>query len=424
MDFFAMIRGCGVLNRRYNVLRLPVFAFLTVFLAGAAARAETYITVSDVPVDVTAKNAAAARDQAIADVQRKAFERLVKRLVSNPADQARLKPGQSEIESFVQDFAVESERVSPVRYIGRYSVRFRAGRVRKYLSDSGITAINELQQVLVAPVYRTASGDLLWGQGNAWRAVWDRGGYGDGPVSLILPNGDAFDTGTLSAAAAAQGDIGAITAIIQRYHAAGIVVAVATPRVSGKGPEAGLSIDATTYDLSGPKGTQTITIDPIPGEQPDKALLRGVAAVADTLESGWREAIGSGGSTGLTSRAQTAAMEDADGRISGTTYPILLPLAGIGDWVKTRDRLAAIQGVGRITLDALTRDAAALSLVFSGDTLALQAALGADGYVLVQTGPANAAGPGTFELRLASQQPQPVAHTSAAGSPASPLPGR
>src|SRR5580692_9277894 len=129
MDCFAMFRG----RRAVQALILAMAATLAL-----SARAETFMTVSDVPVDVTAKDAAAARDQAIAVAQSKAFDRLIKRLVPNPSDQARLHPSQQDIEGFVQDFGVENERVSMVRYIGLYSVRFRESRIRKYLSDSGV----------------------------------------------------------------------------------------------------------------------------------------------------------------------------------------------------------------------------------------------------------------------------------------------
>ena len=80
---------------------LALLALLAAIEATPAVRAETYMTVADVPVDVTAKNASAARDKAIADVQSKAFARLVKRLVPRPEDQARLQPTQEQLESFV-----------------------------------------------------------------------------------------------------------------------------------------------------------------------------------------------------------------------------------------------------------------------------------------------------------------------------------
>jgi hypothetical protein len=403
-----------------------LFALLVMALAMVAAprraTAETYITVSDVPVDVTAKSAAAARDQAIAEAQAKAFDRLVKRLAPNLTDQARLKPGQQDIESMVQDFAIENERVSSVRYIGLYSVRFRAGRVRKYLADAGVSGVGELQQVLILPVYRGASGLVLWGQGNPWRTAWERGGFGDGPVGLILPNGDSSDTGTLTAAAAQAGDVGALSAIIQRYHVAGTVVVVAEPKDVTQGAASGLTITAATYDSSGMKGARTLTVEPAAGEPLDKLLLRGVSSTAEALEDSWK-----GGSTGLAGYVAqpgaAATLDDGDraGAVSaGTLYPIAVDLSGIGEWVRIRDKLAAVAGVQRVSLDALTRDNAALIVDFAGDTLAFQATLADAGYILVQTAPADAAGPGAFELRKAGAQAMRPA-VSPAPAIASPL---
>jgi hypothetical protein len=223
------------------------------------AGAETFLTVSDVPVDVTAKDAAAARDQAIAVAQSKAFDKLIKQIVTNPSDQVRVHPSQQDIESFVQDFGVENERVSSVRYIGLYDVRFRESQVRKYLADLGVTAV------------------------------------------------------------------------------------------------------ASTADEAQP------------------------------ADSGGQQALSAGSA--------------APGPV--TPYQIAVPVAGVEGWVRLHNQLAATPGVRRVALDALTREAAALTLDFSGDVVALQAALSSGGYVLVQTSPSNAAGPGAFRLRPAGAEPPP-----------------
>lgn len=393
-------------------IRVALFILAAIVLLGLpSAWAEEFLTVVDVQVDVTAKSAAAARDQAIADAQRKAFDRLTQRLVPNPADQARIKPSQADIEAMVQDFAVENERVSSVRYIGLYTVRFRSGPVNKFLADAGVSAVVDQKQVVVLPVYRGASGQVLWGQGNPWRLAWDRGGFGDGPVTLILPNGDAFDTGTLSADAAVGGDLAALGAIMQRYHAAGIVVATAEPHDAAQGAASGLTVTASIFDSTGAKGTQTLSIAHEPGELSSKTLLSAVSKLSDSLETAWRETNGLNlvGYAAGTDGGEAAAAPDVP-------YPITLPLNGIVDWVRVRDRLGALAGVQHLSLDALTRERAAITLDFAGDALALQAALAGSGYVLAQISPADAAGPGSFELRAVG------AATPAVGAVQSPLP--
>lgn len=101
---------------------------LALFGCGPALAANPYV-VSGVPVDVTAADAATARDQAIVEGQRKAFSMLVEQLVG--ADQAATipVPGDSQLSGMVQDFEVESERLSSVRYIGVMTYRFDAASV-------------------------------------------------------------------------------------------------------------------------------------------------------------------------------------------------------------------------------------------------------------------------------------------------------
>ncbi len=387
---------------------------LVVAAASVSARAETYETVTDVPVDVTAKNAAAARDQAIAEAQSKAFERLAKRMA--PAQADRLKPSQADIESLVQDFAVQSERASSVRYIGVYTVRFRAGRVLKYLSDHGLTGVAEQQQALVLPLFAKGSETLLWERGNEWRTAWQRGSLGDGPVTLILPNGDEADGAAVTVSGARSGDVGAFDQLLRRYHAVGLVVAAAEPRDPARGVSSGLSIALSVYDGRGARGAQMLTIDPAPGETPDRVLLRGVAAAADALEGGWRKSVDAGGSTGLAPPPAVAADSDSEPGQSGSTtaFPVFIPVSSLTEWVVIRDALNGIGGLQRVSLDALTRNAAAVTLDFAGDALALQAALSASGYVLVQVAPATAAGPGDFVLRRAGSS---VQRTFAAPAP-------
>jgi hypothetical protein len=249
-----MFRGL----RTFQILSSTA-AFCLALTAAPGARAETYLTVDDVPVDVTAKDANAARDQAIAAVQSKAFDKLVGQLVTNAADQARLHPGQQQIEGFVQDFMVENERVSTVRYIGTYSVRFRESLVRKYLADSGIGS------------------------------------------------------------------------------------------VAGIGSADGQQQVTSTEQL--PTGVPT-------------------------------------------------------------AFPIAVPVVSIEEWVKLHSRLAGTPGVQRVQLDALTRNGAAITLDFLGDVIALQAALAGSGYMLAQISPADASGPGTFQLRPAGSAPPPPPQAS------------
>lgn len=104
--------------------------FLMAMLSAVAVRAAAPpYEVTGVEVDVTASDAATARDQAIVEGQRKAFTMLMERLLG--AEQAATipTPSDAELSSMVQDFEVESERLSSVRYIGVMTYRFDAASI-------------------------------------------------------------------------------------------------------------------------------------------------------------------------------------------------------------------------------------------------------------------------------------------------------
>jgi hypothetical protein len=90
-----------------------------------AAAAEPY-EVTGVAVDVTAADAATARDQALVEGQRKAFDQLIQQLVGPDKAGTVHQPSDGELSGMVQDLEVESEKVSSVRYIGVLTYRFAA----------------------------------------------------------------------------------------------------------------------------------------------------------------------------------------------------------------------------------------------------------------------------------------------------------
>ncbi len=95
---------------------------------GPTLAAAPYV-VSGVPVDVTAADAAMARDQAIAEGQRKAFSMLMEQLVGVEKAATIQTPDDAQLAGMVQDFEVESERLSSVRYIGVMTYRFDAASI-------------------------------------------------------------------------------------------------------------------------------------------------------------------------------------------------------------------------------------------------------------------------------------------------------
>ncbi|MGH6932462.1 MAG: hypothetical protein ACREEE_08510 [Dongiaceae bacterium] len=130
---FAMLgRGVPIGHARWLALAVAI----GVSVAAGAAAARPY-EVSGVNVDVTAADSATARDQAIIEGQRTALQMLVEDLVgAEKAAQVPL-PNDDAISAMVQDFEVETERLSSVRYIGVLTFRFDPILVDDLLSGVG-----------------------------------------------------------------------------------------------------------------------------------------------------------------------------------------------------------------------------------------------------------------------------------------------
>ena len=139
---------------RIGAARVIAAAAVVALLGIAGARAGDIFQITGVDVDVTAETAAMAREQALRDGETRAFQRLLERLTLR-VDHGHLPHlGVREIEGYVKDFSIAEEKTSAVRYLARLNVRFKAERVRRLLTESGLPfAETPSKPVLVLPVY-------------------------------------------------------------------------------------------------------------------------------------------------------------------------------------------------------------------------------------------------------------------------------
>jgi hypothetical protein len=124
-------------GQRRAIGRRAALAF--VVLAAAAPRAqaqgETW-TVRGVAVDVGGSDAVTARDRALADGTRQAWDQLLTRLVTpERAASLRTLPIE-EIEQLTASVEIEDEAVAPTRYRASMTVVFDARRVRTKLAEA------------------------------------------------------------------------------------------------------------------------------------------------------------------------------------------------------------------------------------------------------------------------------------------------
>ncbi len=377
--------------------RVTPWLCLVLYLAAEPAWAQAVrgdsaaFTVRNVMVDRTAATATAAREVALVDGQRAALRRLLERLV--PRSEYRRLPSlpDSRVADLVENFEVQNERTSAVRYIATLTYRFRPDDVRTLLRNANLPfAETYAKPNLVLAVLRDHGVALLWDDPNPWRAAWTRIAPFDGLAPLVLPKGDLADVSDVNAEQARAGDDQRLSAIARRYNVAGVYVADATLDTNEAG-RAVLQVSLSLY--GGTSGEQTVVDSYVanPGEDNDALMQRAALEVTRGIEERWK-------SEQLLQFGHEA------------TLTVSVNFDDVTQWVAIRRRLADLAIIRRSDLMTLTRHEAVLNLVYIGDDNQLRVALAQRDLQLLPPSP-DAAVPGSesavWQLKLATS-PAPV----------------
>ncbi|WP_448187263.1 DUF2066 domain-containing protein [Azospirillum sp. sgz301742] len=369
-----------------------------------AAQADAF-TVSGVKVDINASNPNTARDQAIAQAQRSAWETLYQRLV--PGGRAAPRLSETDLARLVQGFEIDDEKVSASRYVGSLTVRFRPQAVREQLGGAGASYVEPPSQPLVVlPVTVVDGKPILWEDRTRWREAWEARERGSSLVPLVVPEGEMDDIQAIGADDAVNGKADALATIARRYSANGVIVARTELTASGEpNPGQPLAVEVTRYGLDGTRGQpQTITVRPDASDRPADVLARAVSFVSAALDEAWKR-----DNTAVTGGEQSVA--------------VAVPIGRLEDWIETRKRLATVQAVSRVDLLALSRVEALVALTYRGDVERLRQMLARSDLGLTPSAPRMDSGitpAPALELRAL---PKGAGATQAAAPlPAAPIP--
>jgi hypothetical protein len=302
------------------------------------------VAVYGVDVDVTASDAVTARANAVVAGQRTALAKALAMVA--PADDVARLPAltDSQITDMVADYAVESERSSTVRYIGRLDFRFRADAIRDYLQQNGIAfAASASPPVLILPVLLAGGKDLLWDDANDWLAFWEKHPPPAGLVGIMVPRGDQSDSAAIGADDAIAGDATELQALAQRYGVGDVLVAMVKPDASGPG----LTLETRRYGVAGAAGGFQ---DHVAGDASDPGIAYAEAAdrISEQLQQDWID--------------QNRISSDVEQRLT-----VEVPIASFAQWVELNRRLATLGTLKEVDVDYLMTSHAELDLVFVGD---------------------------------------------------------
>ncbi len=213
---------------------LLLAAVLTAVLSGASVgRAQTasvdskMFSAGGIQVDVTAANAAVARDQAMQDGQKKALMVVMERITPSYVAEQLPELVPDNIQNYVRDVRVMNEKSSSVRYMATLEVRFNPDAVRELLRHNGVPYVRTSgKPLLILPLYKrsASAAPVLWSEDNAWLRAWLNRTTESYMVPLFVPMGELSDLQTLNAEQVARGDLGAAQALAKRYEAEGILI--------------------------------------------------------------------------------------------------------------------------------------------------------------------------------------------------------
>ncbi|MBV9861136.1 MAG: DUF2066 domain-containing protein [Alphaproteobacteria bacterium] len=348
-----------------------------------------------VKVDATAESAAAAREIARHDGQRRALIQILGRLAGDPDSPKLAKLDEKAlpdkaISAMVVSFEVANERMSAVRYLADYTFHFRPGEVKRVLRSVGLAVAAEsggnataspatkeggdkqgaaatpgdaAKPVVVLPVWRSGGKTTLWEDPNPWREAWAQRPAATGALQLIVPLGDVGDLATIDAEQARSGNSEALASIARDNGADDAVVATATARRQGDRLQ-GVDLSIRRFHSGQLAEAKSRTLDANPGESPADFLRRAADAVASDLDSGAKK---------------PAAGYDQQGSLTA-----IVPITSLDDWIRVRDRLGAIAGVRKVGLMSLARDQATVEIQYSGSVDQLKSAFTEAGFDLVR----------------------------------------
>jgi len=339
-----------MLERARALTRLAALSWLLLVVAGAQAAGQewTPFVARGIAVDVTAENAAAAREQALAEARAHAFRQMLQSITASE-DHGRLPdPGAEAIANMVVGFEVDDEKASAVRYIATLSYRFDPASVRALLQSAGVPfAESRSRPVVVVPVYRDGT-TVLWEEANPWRDAWTALAVNSGLVPFVVPVGDLTDISKLSVEQARAGDEDALAALAQRYGTD--LGVVATAESGGDG----IAVSARRF---GAGDGSTVLNAEFSG---DGALASAAEAIARRMEEDWKR--------------RNLVRTDLEGRLEA-----VVPVQTLAEWVMISERLAAAGAVRATRVLRLQRGQAQIALEYFGTSDQLQVVLAQQG---------------------------------------------
>jgi len=342
-----------------------------------SANADVAYTVANYPVEATAANAVAAKDQAMADGQQAALRSLLKRLVPVTAYKRLSAVSDLKAGDLVSGVSVRSERNSATDYIASLDFSFQADAVRSALSRQGIPFVDQqAPPVTVLTVMQQGNPPSAGSDSGLWRRAWT----GLDLKHTITPMAvkdlkPSIQADTVSAMLA--GDDKGLRALTSDYGTGLVVMAVAEPDVASKK----LIVTLAGRDAVGPlllKRTYRMS----DGDLDYASQLAAVVSLG-ILEGRWKAIKTAGPPPAAPGADMPVWAASTSG--SGEDVSLTVQFSSSDQWDQMRGQLLDTPGIDALNIGAVTESSADISLKYPGGARGLANALGARGLSLSGT---------------------------------------
>jgi hypothetical protein len=364
--------------RTVGTAALLLAATLTGLICGPARAADSLYTVAKISVDVTAKDAVAAREMGMAEAEQRAVMTVLKRIVPTSAYSSLPEISKDDIETLVNGVSIRSEQNSTTRYLAVLDISLNEQALQQFLQDQNIS-FSEARAPSISILPLMLDGGSVKSEGaEGWREAWEDLDLSHSvtPATILRPRPD-LDAGTVKAVLA--GNPPALASMQEDYNYGQLFIAVGE-----------LDHGQFVTRLAG-----TDAVGPITFEQSDKltgdakTAARNAAGIAfGVLENRWK----------MSQEGEAPASEVKHEEGSGTgaetegksNEPAEVPrnvvaeveFSGLKDWQDIRGRLMNIAGIQGLEVNSLSARAASITFDYAGSLGKLQTELGQNGFEL------------------------------------------
>ena len=334
--------------------------------------AESLYSVAKISVDVTAKDAVAARDTGMAQSEQRAVMTVLKRIMPASAFASLPEISKDDIDAMVSGVSIRSEQNSTTRYLAVLDISLNEQAVKQFLQNQNISfSEDRAPSVSILPLM--VDGGSVKSEGpESWREAWEGLDLSHSvtPATILRPRPN-LDVATVKSVLAA--DTQALASMQESYSYGPLVIAVGeidhgqfVTRLAGTD-----AVGAVTFEQS----------NQLSGDA--KAAARNAAEIAfGVLENRWKVSQEGEAPATEVKHEEGGATDEKSKEPAEVPRNVVaqVEFSGLKDWQDIRGRLMNIAGIQGLEVNSLSARAASITFDYAGSLGKLQAELGQNGF--------------------------------------------